>query len=246
MEESKDNVEQATVTPSETSQQPSSEQDSYRERNWTAMRERQKELERNLKLQMEMNEKLMQMATQAAPKPVQEPDEFDSIGDDEYIPKGKVNKLVEKKAALIAQEIARKETEKLFQQQNQAQFMDRLKRQFSDFDDVVNPETLSLFETREPELAQSIASTKDPYSVGIQSYKYIKALGLDAEVPKARRIKEVEKKLEKNEKAVQSPQAFDKRPLAQAFKLTEAEKTTLYEEMMGFARQASSVPELMN
>ena len=56
-----------------------------------------------------------------------------------------------------------------------------------------------------------------------------------------RHAKEVEKKIEKNEKTVQSPQAYNKRPMAQAFSMTnmsDGEKTKLYEEMMGYASQA--------
>ena len=38
--------------------------------------------------------------------------------------------------------------------------------------------------------------------------------------------------------------AFDKRPIAQAFKLTDAMKKDLYREMHGYAALASSVPEM--
>lgn len=210
--------------------------DDRQERNWRLMRERQKELERELKMQRDMNERMLQMMPQQAPK--QEVDELDAIGDEEFIPKGKVNKLVEKKAARIAEDIAKKEAEKLFQQHHQAQFMDRLKRQYSDFDDVVNAETLALLEEQEPELANTIAESKDPYKMGVQSYKFIKALNLASKTPEVRRAKEVEKKLEKNAQTVQSPQAYDKRPMAQAFRLTETEKAKLYEEMTTYARGA--------
>ena len=209
------------------------------ERNWKAVRERQKELERDLKMQRELNEKLLAMASQAAPKP-QEVDEFDQIGDDEYISKGKVNALVHKKAAKIAEDIAQRKVEEAFKQREQLNFIDNLKRKFTDFDDVVNADSLALLEANDPELAQTIADLKDPYKMGVQSYKYIKALGLTDKVPEARRVKEVEKKLEKNAKTIPSPQAFDKRPMAQAFRMTESEKSDLYKEMMGFASQAGS------
>ena len=54
----------------------------------------------------------------------------------------------------------------------------------------------------------------------------------------------IDQKLDKNAKTVQSPLANDKRPMAQAFKLTENEKSKLQEEMMHYAAFASSVPEL--
>jgi hypothetical protein len=214
------------------------------ERNWKAMRIKNVELEKRLREREEMMDKLLtnQMANSAPQK--QEEDEFDSIGADEYIPKGKVERLVEKKAQQYAESIAKKEIERHFKTQNDSQFMDRLHRQYSDFSEVVNAETLSLLEEKEPELAQMIAEVKDPYKIGMQSYKYIKAMGLVQKAPESRRQKEIEKAIDKSEKAVQSPMAYDKRPIAQAFKLTDAMKKDLYREMHGFASMANSVPEL--
>ncbi len=229
------------VAPAETDNHVSNEQNKVatevkedpQERNWKAIRERQKELERELKMQREMNERLMQMTAQAAPQPKQEVDELDSISDEEYIPKGKVKKLVEQSARKYAQQLVQEETQKV----QQSQFLDRLKRQFSDFDEVVNQETLALLEQNDPELASTIAELKDPYKIGLQTYKYIKAAGITDKAPQARRLKEVEKKLEDNAKTVQSPQAYDKRPMAEAYRMTDADKSKLYEEMTTYASQ---------
>ena len=213
---------------------PSIEED-RQERNWKASRERQRDLERELKMKNEILEKML--ASQVPQKP-QEVDEFDEIGDDEFIPKGKVSKLIEKKAMKIAGDIAQRETERILKARDQDQFMDKLKRKYSDFDEVVNADTMALLEQQDPELAETIVELKDPYKIGMQTYKYVKAMNLNAKVPESRRAKEVEKKLEQNSKTVQSPQAYDKRPMAQAFKMTDAEKTALYSEMMGYAAQA--------
>lgn len=214
------------------------------ERNWKAMRQKNAELERRLKEREEMLDKMLnaQLSNQTTQK--QEVDELDSIGAEEYIPKGKVEKLVEKKAQKYAEEIAKREVERHIQKQNDSQFLDRLNRQYSDFSEIVNPETLSLLEEKEPELAQTIADLKDPYKIGMQSYKYIKAMSLSQKAPEVRRQKEIDKQIEKSEKAIQSPVAFDKRPIAQAFQLTDAMKKDLYREMMGYASQASAVPEM--
>lgn len=201
-------------------------------RAWAEMRVRNKQLADELRAQREEFEK---WKASQAPKEV---DEFDVIGDDEYIPKGKVAKLVQKKAAHIAEEIAERKVNQMMERQHQSQFLDRLQRQYSDFKDVVTPETLALLEEKDPELADTIASMKDPYTIGLQSYKYIKALNLSEKVADSRRSKEVDKKLAENAKTVQSPQAYDKRPMAQAFQMTQAEKSALYQEMMGFAHQA--------
>lgn len=246
MDDVQENSVEAQVAPDQQTEnveiaqqeQAKSAEENRQERNWTAFRQRQKELERELKSQRELNEKLLTLATQAAPKP--EVDELDGIGDDEYISKGKVNNLVQKKASKIAEEIAQRKVDEALRQREQAQFLDNLKRKYSDFDDVVNPDTIALLEEQEPELAQTIADLKDPYKMGIQSYKFIKSLGLAEKAPEARRSKEIEKKLADNKKTVPSPQAFEKRPMAAAFKLTDADKTELYREMMGFAAQAGS------
>lgn len=174
----------------------------------------------------------------------QEVDELDSIGAEEYISKGKVEKLVEKKAQKYAEEIAKREVESFFKKQHDSQFMDRLNRQYSDFNEIVNAETLSLLEEKEPELAKSIVDLKDPYKIGLQSYKFIKAMNLSEKTPETRRQKEIDKAIEKADKAIPSPMSYDKRPIAQAFQLTDAMKKDLYREMHGYAALAGSVPEM--
>lgn len=196
-----------------------------------------RELERELRFQKELNERLLKQPTQA-PAPVQEVDEFDSIADDEFIPKGKVTALIQKQAQRIAQRVTQEEHEKFLQRQHQSTFMSRLKGQFSDFDEVVNPETLALLEETNPELAQTIVESKDPYKIGLQSYNFIKAMNLQKSEPESRRSKEVDRKLAANAKTVQSPQAFAKRPMAQAFQQSKEELRALNEEMNRYASQA--------
>lgn len=209
-----------------------------------AMRLKNAELEKELKQMRDMQMQMMQAQLANSAPAQQEVDEFESIGADEFIPKGKVEKLVEKKAQKYAEQIAKREVESYFKKQNDSQFLDRLNRQYSDFAEVVNPETLSILEEKEPELAATIADLKDPYKIGVQSYKYIKAMGLSQKATEARREKEIDKAIAKSEKAVTSPMAYDKRPIAQAFKLTDAMKKDLYREMHGYAALANSVPEL--
>jgi len=214
------------------------------ERNFKAMRLKNNELEKRLREREEMLDKMMNaQLAQATPKQ-QEVDEFDSIGDDEFIPKGKVKELAKKEAQKYAVKIAKDEIERFHKQQQDSQFLDRLNRQYQDFSEIVNPETLSLLEEKEPELAKTIADLKDPYKIGMQSYKFIKAMGLVDKAPESRRTKEIEKAVARSEKDIQSPAAFEKRPIAQAFKLTDAMKKDLYREMHGYAAYASSVPEM--
>ena len=205
------------------------------ERNWRAMRQRQKEMEwENQKLK-EQNE---WYAQKQAPQVVQEEEE-EEISDEEYVSAGGVKGIARKTVRPLEKKI--QDLEAKFAQQEQTKMVNSLRTKFTDFDDVVNVETLELLEKNEPEHAATIAEFKDPYKMGIQSYKYIKALGLVDKLPNSRRVKEVEKKIEQNSKTVQSPLAFDKRPMAQAFKSTAADKKRLYEEMMSYAGKASGL-----
>jgi len=247
MEEVEINSEEGQVAPAETTVQDVSSQTNqkpdlelqYQQRNWREIRRQKDELEQKLRMQEEMNQKLMQLVTK--PNQVQEIEEQEEP-DDDIINKGKVKRLAKKEVEPLQKRID--ELERTIEIQKQSNLLNNLKRQFSDFDDVVNPETLSLLEEQDPDLAATIADLRDPYKIGLQSYKYIKAMNLADKVPQVRRAREVDQKIEKNNKTVQTPQAFDKRPMAQAFRLTEADKSKLYEEMTSCARFASSVPEL--
>lgn len=229
------------VAPVETQIHPEDTQrnqvEDAQEKNWRELNRVKKELERKARMQEDLIERLMQQQQQPAPViKNQEIDELDAIPDDDHLMKGQQKKLVRKEVEPLQRRID--ELESRLQKQSQVDRFESLKRKFPDFEDVVNPETTALLEEQEPELAQTIIEMKDPYKIGMQTYKYIKALNIEGQVPKARRSKEIDKKLESNAKTMQSPQAFDKRPMAQAFKLTEQEKNKLYEEMMGYASQA--------
>lgn len=198
------------------------------EKNWREVRRKQKEFEYQLKMKDELIEKLLKSSTtpEQAPK---EPEE--SIAEDDFPTWAQTQKGIEKHASKIAEQKYRELEEK----KEQSRFMERLSAKYSDFSDIVNPDSIAIFEEKDPELAATIADLKDPYKMGLQTYRFIKAMNISDEVPAKRHEREVEKKLEKNEKTVQSPQAYNKRPMAQAFKLTESDKKALYTEMMQYA-----------
>jgi len=223
---------QEEIATPETSQEAASTREDRQDYNWKALRRQNDELQRKSKMQEELLQKLLTQPQQQQDPAVPEP----TIADDDFVQGSHVKALMAR-TAKEARQAAREEAEKLLQQRDRDGFMDRLKRQFSDFDDVVNSETLSLLEETDPELAATIGDLKDPYKIGLQSYKYLKASGMDKKVPAARRVKEVDKKIEQNEKTLQSPAAFEKRPMAQAFKMTEAQKKDLYKEMTHYASQ---------
>jgi hypothetical protein len=227
--------------------EPQRNQEPVTNQHLKAMRLKNAELERELKQLRDMQMQMMQAQIGNAAPVKQEVDEFDNIGDEEFIPLGKVKRLAERNTQKVlknAEELVEKAVEKYHKKQQDNQFLDRLARQYSDFNEIVNPETLSILEEKEPELAATIADLKDPYKIGVQSYKYIKAMGLSQNAKDARREKEIDKAIAKSEKSVASPMTYDKRPIAQAFQLTDAMKKDLYREMHGYAALASSVPEM--
>lgn len=206
-----------------------------KERDFRALRQRQKEMEWELKQKDELLNRFMQTQQPKAQEPIAEPED----ADDDYVPAGRVKGIARKAVAPLEKKI--QELESKLAQQDQQKLIQNLRTQYSDFDDVVNVDTLEILEKQEPELAATIAQFKDPYKMGLHSYKYIKALGLLDKVPDARHKKEVVQKLERNSKTVQSPTAYDKRPMAQAFVSSQADNKRLYEEMMGYAAKANGL-----
>lgn len=252
MTEEVQNSEVQEVAPQEQNEvnevnEPQRSQEPVTNQHLKAMRLKNAELERELKQLRDMQMQMMQAQIGNAAPAKQEIDEFDSIGDEEFIPLGKVKRLAERNSQKVlknTEELVRQEVQKALKKQEDNQFLDRLNRQYSDFNEFVNPETLSILEEKEPELAATIAELKDPYKIGVQSYKYIKAMGLSASAKDDRREKQIDKAITKSEKAVASPMSYDKRPIAQAFQLTDAMKKDLYREMHGYAALAGSVPEM--
>jgi hypothetical protein len=248
MDEIENNValEQETDTPQISPQEEDSQQEtqveSKQDRNWREMRRMNSELEKKANAQEALITTLLktQMSNQNAPPPE---DELDSVSDDDYIPKRDVKKLLKKETENIRREV-REEAKKVLEDQERANFHRRLKDKFADFDEIVTPETLELLDEQDPELANTIAELKDPYKIGLQTYKYVKSMGLASKAPAQKRMKEVDKKLEQNAKTVQSPLAYDKRPMAQTFKMTEQMKQDLWKEMNGYASLADGVPNL--
>jgi hypothetical protein len=247
MEEVSENSVTQEVAPLETNQheEPKKElvqrevQEDSQERNWRATRNRISELEKELKRKEELLEKVISRVEPQPQKMVQEEPEEP---DEEYIPKGKVKRLARKEVEPLEQKLERLEQE--IQRKNQYDLINGLRTRYNDFDDVVNADTLAILEEKEPELAKTIEDLKDPYKIGLQAYKIIKSFGLMNEVPGKRRVKDVEKKIEQNAKTVQSPQAYDKRPMAQAYRMSSAEKSALYDEMTRYGSMVSSVPEM--
>ena len=227
---------ESSETPEENKQvSASKEVEDKQERNWKEARRIQRESEIKMKAQEELIQKLLDANKSVNEQPkAPEPDEFSNIAPDDFPTWGQTDKRIEKKAEAIAE----KKYKQMEAQREQERFLERLKSEYSDFTDVVNPESIAILEQKVPKLAQTIAELRDPYKMGLQTYHYLKAMNITEEAPEKRHAKEVEKKLEENEKTIQSPQVYNKRPMAKVFQSSDADKSKLFEEMMGFAGQA--------
>ncbi len=225
---------------------PAQEENSQ-DRNWKELRKKEQDTQRReqealdkVKIQEELIKNLLQsqqnlsqqQAQQQAPQ--EEVDEFAEISDSDFMDKGNTRRMNQKDA----RSIARDEFRRLEEEKEKQRFIPRLKEIYSDFDEVVNSEAVAKFEKLKPQLAKTIANMSDPFEMGLQTYEFIKLMSPSNGSSKDSHAKEVEKNIDKNEKSIQSPQAYDKRPMAQAFSMSQMgkeEKTKIYEEMMGYA-----------
>ena len=226
---------QTNQTPSSTDHQDKSWIKKVRRDRDDAIRQAD-DARRQLKIQEELIKQLMGNLPQNQVS--NEEDLLDQIQKEEYVPGDKVAKALRKQQQQFDQKL--EEIKKASEQQKASSMFSELRREYSDFDDVVNSETLALLDETYPRLAQTIAKNKDPYDAALLAYETIKDKGLLEKVPGSRREKEVEKRLEQNKKTVTSPQAFDKRPMAQAFRYpeTKKEKEALWNETLKYASMA--------
>ncbi len=215
------------VEDSHKTQQSISEDDDLKERNWRQARQKMKEQEAMLKAQQELINQMRNPAPQKAAEP-----ELDESG---YLNAGKTRDLIAREAAKIAES----QVKQALEENEKSRFRERLKSKFSDFDDVVNAESLALLEDEDPEYADTVSSLSDPYKAGLQVYKYLKSSNLLEKLPSRKRKKEVEQKLKKNESDVPSPSQYDKRPMAQAFNMAQEDSSKLWEEMQKYASMGS-------
>ena len=211
-------------------------QEDRNDRNWRELRRARDDWERKAKMQEEILQRLM--SQQSMPQSANLPVEEDLLGDiakEEYVPGVKVAQGLKKLEEKFDRRV--KEIESRYEKKS---LLDEARKEYADFDQVVTSETLDLIEETNPRLAASLAKTakEDPYSFAIQSYEYIKSKGLSSPGTQSKRVSETERKIEQNKKIVQSPQAFDKRPVAQAFQYTEQNKKELQAEMYKYAQQA--------
>lgn len=140
---------------------------SHAEQNWRQVRQ---ELEQMRYEKQRLEEMLRQ---QHAPK--QEEPEEDMGDPSDLVTKAELKKYAEKLAKKQVEKLlAEREHHEREREKNSAPA--KLKQKFSDFDQVVTPESLQKFAQQDPELAESLGMlASDPYKQGIAVYKALKA-----------------------------------------------------------------------
>jgi hypothetical protein len=121
----------ATEVETKVNEESQRQQEPISNQHLKAMRLKNAELEKELKQLRDAQMQMMQAQLANVAPAKQEVDEFDSIGDDEFVPLGKVKKLAERNAQRVlknAEDLVTKEVERRFKKQQDDQFMDRLNR----------------------------------------------------------------------------------------------------------------------
>ncbi len=210
---------------------------------WAAMRKKNEELEKRLAMQEELFKYASQLP-QSHSQPVEE-DVLREIEGEEYVAGPKVAKALKKQEERFSRQL--QEVERRYQNVQDSSIIAEVKRAHPDFDEIVNPDTLALLREIDPRRAIALENTPDAYVREATRYDIIKARGLADQVPGAKRAKDIDKKIEQNKKIVQTPQVYDKRPMAKAFDYSRMDKKAqedLQNEMYRFAAMAHGVPQI--
>ena len=206
------------------------------ERNWVKnLRRDRDEAIRKAKMQEELIKQLMSNQHSQTQQQAPQEDILQELEREEYASGSKLAKVLKAQEERFQKKL--QEFERGAQEQKKSEIGSQLRREYSDFDNVVNPESIEILQEMYPGRAQAIASISDPYEAALLAYETIKSKGIPDQLTSTRRTKEVDKKLEQNKKTVQSPQSFSSRPLAQAFQepKTKEEKSAVYQEMLKYA-----------
>lgn len=117
-------------------------------------------------------------AYENVPKPKVESSNVDfAIKDDELVEGKHLNKAMKKIEQLEEQQ------QEYLRQNSKAVAAMRLRSQYPDFDKVMTPDNIEMFEASYPELANTIVTATNPYDQAASAYTLIKKFGIYTEIP---------------------------------------------------------------
>lgn len=194
----------------------SQEKENSKEYNFSRLRKKNEELERQI---YELRDSFERKNA-----PVPEPDELDSLGEDDIVTMKQARRLAERQAeAIIEKKLKEKET---------AALPDKTRTQFNDYDQVMTLENVKKFEQEEPGLAAACAKAPNPWEA---TYKMLKKFVLPQSEVKSNKLEE--KMKDNMSKPVSSNALGRNSPLNNANVWAEASKDELYKEMMRAAKR---------
>lgn len=192
--------------------------------NMRALREAREKAERE-------RDDLMKLLMSQQPKqqPVVEEEEFE-IADDALVEGKHINRNMRQQKAQI--QAMRDELNAYKQQSSEAIAVAQIKAQYPDFDKVVTPDNIELFNTLEPEIAQSLGEVKDKYRQAVSAYKAIKKFGIYRdEKMEADRTRALQNVAKPRPLASVNPQQGDS-PLSKANAFANGEMTSELKEQL--------------
>lgn len=210
-------VTQEVASPETQQSEPVQATQNDKEYNFKQLRDKADQQTREIE---ELRNFIQNQTKEAKPKE----EEF-SYSPDDLVTYGHLDKLAEKKAMEVV--------ERTLKNRELADLPRRVKSQFSDFDLIVNNETVKEFEKNEPVLAAACASSPNPYEA---TYKMLKMLRKDTTDAK---VTQNEERIDKNMKAPPAASSFGKgNGLQDANAFGALSQKEIYQEMMEFARRA--------
>jgi len=135
-------------------------EDSDQARNFKAIRDKAKQLERERDEALKLAKEALEKQKTAAAEP-----DYASINPDDLVEGKHLNKVAQEMNAIKQQ---------LYVENQKA----RLRAQYPDFEKVVNRDNIETFQLAYPELAASLNSTQDIYSAGVSAYTLFKKFGI--------------------------------------------------------------------
>lgn len=208
------NSKEAQDSVSQEKEQPS---DGNKEYNFARLREKAENAEKkNTELEKQIRELKEAFEKKNASELPQEEDELSKLDPEDIITVNQATKLV-------AQMLEEKERSML---------PDKVKRQFSDFAEIMTEENIKKLETEEPGLAQACVNAPNPWEA---TYKILKKFILPSKESASNRG---EQKMKENLTKPQSSNSVGRKgPLNDAAKWADTSRDELYKEMMQAARR---------
>lgn len=164
---------------SQETQEAESRQRNDAEYNWAEMRRQIREKDQQID---DLKNQFYQMTRRSTQ--VEEEDELANLAKDDIITVEQAEKLAERRARKIAEEV--------FKQREAETVEERVQLKYSDYADVVSKENIELLKRTEPELAQSLYHMPDPYSQAVAAYKLLKKISVKTESPSLEKKKAME------------------------------------------------------